>query len=1426
MSSMQSWWRNVGESESSDSESSEDDDEFALITTSRPVNLVTGALLEENSDEDTDNELVNDNQDVVDYDAVLRQMRLEPREDVERARRIIADPSSQRGGVLRTINPVDLSNVNRFQIENSWRQFSETFNFHGTVYQIKPTVIDDAQDIVANVRIFLQQVYDYMNRTFNPSDQISCYCSASGFDETKGGGVSLPFMRLDQFRPSMLVQQIEAVVQSNEDVAIDDGSFTLEIFRVVLPGAGGRINRAKFMGVLQGLDGVLEYTKALVPIPSSFHPMCIPAALWGAQKLALENVREVRRLFKPERRVKAQLRRALNEAFLSMSELERRGFIDLADLKKLAKTSSFRQHPIVIWSREHCFSIVAKYNVDGYMPPLHLLLKDESIFIVRHLKSLLGKRSGFFCIECETFSGSKFNHVCTLAYCRKCKTVCDNPNAIVSNPRQCDDCKRWFNSDICFKNHKKKHASPMYPKKKVCLSVRQCEICERDVACKQGIPTGKNAYNNNAHVCFKVHCSNCGGDFDPGTHRCHIRKLDLSHPKTLDKFRKLQSKRFFYDIETEKKTFETGAVQFQPICVVLMSEDEDEEPNIFYGEDCMKQFIKFVHVGPDSLEASGIRIDLFAHNGGKFDSFLAVRAFLENRVDMPDILFRGNKILKMKVKRVSWFDSLTYLKCSLRQVPKLCGLSLDLRKGFFPHNWNTAEHRDYDGPLPPKESFGLKFHKADEIQEFEEWYDAEKSRLEEEGLTYNLKDEMIAYCMDDVRVLRAGFLKFDKNVHELTGFRCGQGNCTMAGLANLHLLTTIPDKKIGQVPTRGYAHADIQSRLGLIYMHYLDRFVYNGELQHAKKNDGEARLTMVGKEMKRDGFHAVSNTIEEFAGCMWHGCLKCFTPSTVNPVNGRSLLTCREEFQSRNDKLRHAGYTVKVTWECDFKERMKTDEEFAERVRALEDDFSFLRQPFNLRDALFGGRTEAFKLFEQADPEKGESIKYMDVTSLYPSRMAKCEYPWGHPKVLTDVPVNEVRRYKGLIHLKILPTRDDHIPFLPCHIKTPSGFTKLVYTNCYACARDANFEFDSCQHTEDQRAIVGVYTSHELTPAFEAGYKPLKVYEVWHYHNWSTETYKPYVKSWLKVKQEASGYPSWADTDAKKELYIANYKEHEGIDLDPDKIEKNPVLRSIGKFFLNSLWGFLGRRLDNKQKKLVNRPDTFFKLMCDSTQEEKEAHWLTDDCLLFSSKPVKEWVRADRKGSLVHAIYTTAHARTLLTSALVKLGERALYCDTDSIIYKKTRSKKQRGDLKTGDYLGDWADEEPEGTIVKFVAGGAKNYGYVVHKPDGSEKTKFKVRGITLNDASNKVVNFDTLCDLVLECKLNDLEEKWGDCDENGIPVREVEVPTFNFKRIVGGSNPFTIQPEETVKTYKLVFDKRVFDPDTFLSYPFGHVVE
>ena len=51
--------------------------------------------------------------------------------------------------------------------------------------------------------------------------------------------------------------------------------------------------------------------------------------------------------------------------------------------------------------------------------------------------------------------------------------------------------------------------------------------------------------------------------------------------------------------------------------------------------------------------------------------------------------------------------------------------------------------------------------------------------------------------------------------------------------------------------------------------------------------------------------------------------------------------------------------------------------------------------------------------------------------------------------------------------------------------------------------------------------------------------------------------------------------------------YIRQYEKHEGVHLDPNKIENNPGLRSIGKLALNSFYGKFGLRTDIVRHNLI-----------------------------------------------------------------------------------------------------------------------------------------------------------------------------------------------------------------------------------------------
>ena len=193
------------------------------------------------------------------------------------------------------------------------------------------------------------------------------------------------------------------------------------------------------------------------------------------------------------------------------------------------------------------------------------------------------------------------------------------------------------------------------------------------------------------------------------------------------------------------------------------------------------------------------------------------------------------------------------------------------------------------------------------------------------------------------------------------------------------------------------------------------------------------------------------------------------------------------------------------------------------------------------------------------------SYRYVDFTSLYPWCNKMTRTVVGHPRIITEN-FDDVSTYFGLLKCTVLPPRGLFHPVLPYRTQG-----KLMFPLCKACADTCNQT--PCTHTDSERAMQGTWCSVELEKALEKGYQILKLHEVWHFPERSDELFADYINTFLKIKQEASGYPKGVTTEEQKQRYIEEYFEREGIHLDPDKIEYNPGLRALAKLMLNSFWG-------------------------------------------------------------------------------------------------------------------------------------------------------------------------------------------------------------------------------------------------------------
>ena len=98
-------------------------------------------------------------------------------------------------------------------------------------------------------------------------------------------------------------------------------------------------------------------------------------------------------------------------------------------------------------------------------------------------------------------------------------------------------------------------------------------------------------------------------------------------------------------------------------------------------------------------------------------------------------------------------------------------------------------------------------------------------------------------------------------------------------------------------------------------------------------------------------------------------------------------------------------------------------------------------------------------------------------------------------------------------------------------------------------------------------------------------------------------------------------------------------------------------------------------------------------------------------------------------------------------------------------------------------------------SISEFVSGGPKNYAYKIVTEGGGVKTVCKVRGITLNYNASKLVNFESIRDMIL---------RTGDAVVNVHTERKIK-----RKRMGRGGGPVAIVTEPEDKIYRISFFKR-----------------
>lgn len=539
----------------------------------------------------------------------------------------------------------------------------------------------------------------------------------------------------------------------------------------------------------------------------------------------------------------------------------------------------------------------------------------------------------------------------------------------------------------------------------------------------------------------------------------------------------------------------------------------------------------------------------------------------------------------------------------------------------------------------------------------------------------------------------------------------------------------------------------------------------------------------------------------------------------------------------------HEYYTRTLSSELDLP-NPKDDEELYQRLifdMAKKTHWAVLKETeyWFARKALRGGRTDIRKVYHDISDEdwrRGVHIRYQDICSQYPYQQAVHDFPTGTPIIHCwderEAPCQKHKKggcvcvtgpfLDPSVDVKMnppLPTReqlekDDFWFGIVCASVTPP--TNLYHPVLVHFDEELGKCVASCKPI-----IRGHFTSIEFKKALEMGYviDELHRFDV---YNKKPSLWEETIKTFYIEKMVNSGNLPGED---EQEDLITEYEKRflMGPDLQKTFLEerwgKNPAMKRTFKIMLNSGWGkhcqrpFMGESVVWDEELQQDAVNEFFQ-NCISDQYQFQ------ESIPLGHRTMYRYIKNDstskvdlHQSYLPAALFVPAYGRLHLWEQLNKLGKRVLMNDTDSIIYIYDPELGEEGNIPEGSIWGDWEREDidklHEG-IRTFVGLGPKSYALKC----GDGETLVKVKGISLKRATEDLVNFEVMENLVL-----DHFTPYTGTDEDWVPL-SVQVPQKNFTYRFGRGITTHLMLKELKFNYETL--KGELQPDGCLN-PFGY---
>ena len=120
-------------------------------------------------------------------------------------------------------------------------------------------------------------------------------------------------------------------------------------------------------------------------------------------------------------------------------------------------------------------------------------------------------------------------------------------------------------------------------------------------------------------------------------------------------------------------------------------------------------------------------------------------------------------------------------------------------------------------------------------------------------------------------------------------------------------LNFLKENTLCLIPEMGY-----QSFIALCWLHKINETCE--PIEYRLSRDRERKI--LGRFL--DGYCEESNTVYQFHGCFYHGCVNCFDMNDYNRVLKASFKNLAEKTRRFTNLLKLNGYKVIEKWECKY----------------------------------------------------------------------------------------------------------------------------------------------------------------------------------------------------------------------------------------------------------------------------------------------------------------------------------------------------------------------------------------------------------------------------------------------------------------------------------------------------------------------------